>query len=87
MYATSPPLRCASTAPRKLHIFEDVEVEHEVQLYQMNLLENEDSLSSLDGFLETDLGEFNLFVANDRDIVPIHDQDDEHQSSDNDASI
>ena len=28
-------------APRKQHVFEDVEVEHEVQVYQMNLLENE----------------------------------------------
>ena len=47
----------------------------------MNLLENEDSLSSSKSFLETDLS-----TMDDRDIVPI-DHEDEHQCSNNDASI
>ena len=74
-------------APRKQHVFEDVEVQHDVKVYKMNLLENEDTPSSSKGFSEIDLGEINLSIANDRDIVPIDDQDDEHQPSDNDASI
>lgn len=46
----------------------------------MNLIEKEDSLSSLEGFLETDIGEINLSTMDVWDIVPTYDQDDEYST-------